>query len=354
MSTFNLALQNVSLSRKKMSDEAETTIKGKNTLAEVRAVVERSESFKQELRDSMSHPIILLSKQFAAMQLKGESLLSGVAASDQEIQAMFEQVHSIDPSLTADNLNKEILESSQPLKSFLKNHSHSSHYIFQLKKCTTEACVLCSEHKIRLPSDIFSSLTWLPLPLLDLSKEHYQPFELVYGKEVSEKDRPSLKGSWEDEEAVAADTSNKDLFNAAKVRDVIVCQECYKPRCIYAKGKLSWTERVATKKVKESRLFTCGCALFPECSSYHGTIVVRQKLSCSAPMEAQYFSAKLVYFPPVCYYCGCPEETLCQNDEIAKLKEEYAVVRPICFLCLSSGKKVFTSHPSNMAKRKKL
>ncbi len=117
-------------------------------------------------------------------------------------------------------------------------------------------------------------------------------------------------------------------------------------------GKLSWEEKVSVRRVKESRLFTCGCALFPECSSCHEVIVVRQKMSCSATIEAQYYSAKLVSFPPVCYYCGCPEETLC-NAEITKLREEYSVVRPICFLCVASGKKVYTSHPSNMAKRKK-
>ncbi len=53
------------------------------------------------------------------MELKGEPLLSGVAATDQEIQAMFERVHLIDPNLTVDNLNKDAIEASQPLQAFL-------------------------------------------------------------------------------------------------------------------------------------------------------------------------------------------------------------------------------------------
>ena len=50
---------------------------------------------------------------------------------------------------------------------------------------------------------------------------------------------------------------------------------------------------------------------------------------------------KLYYhqFEPVCYYCGLDEETLVENDEIREFKTSYAVVYPICFLCLSDGKK---------------
>ena len=103
-----------------------------------------------------------------------------------------------------------------------------------------------------------------------------------------------------------------------------------------------------------SQLYTCGCALFPPLSNFHGIIVVRQNISCISPIEAQYYSSKLVSFPPVCYHCGCAEETLVTDAEITELKQQYSVVRPICFLCKSSGKNVFTSHPSNMAKRKKI
>ncbi|SMN01555.1 hypothetical protein SPONL_2127 [uncultured Candidatus Thioglobus sp.] len=353
MSTLNLALQNMSLARKKMPDEAEASVKGKNTLTDIRAEIERSTDLKDELRDSMSHPMILLAKQFSAMKLKGQPLRSGVAATDQEIDAMFERVRVIEPGLTASNLTKDVIEASPPLQLFLKTHSHSSHYVFQLKKCTSETCCFCSDHKICLPSDIFSSLSWLPLPLLDSTKEHYQSFDTIYGQEVSGKDRPSLMGDWVDADAVTADASNKDLFNATKVRDVIRCQECHKPRCIFSKSKLSLVDKCIVERVKDSSLFTCGCGLFHKSSSFFETIVVRQKISCTAPMEAQYFSSKLVSFPPVCYYCGCPEEMLSTDPAIAQLKEEYSVVRPICFLCVSSGKKVYTSHPSNMAKRRK-
>ena len=72
-------------------------------------------------------------------------------------------------------------------------------------------------------------------------------------------------------------------------------------------------------------------------------------------MEAQYYSAKLVSFPPVCYYCRLPvPEEFLVNDKMVELKWMYAVVRPICLFCKAEGKKVFTSHQSNIAKKRKV
>ena len=82
-------------------------------------------------------------------------------------------------------------------------------------------------------------------------------------------------------------------------------------------------------------------------------IVVRQNWTCSPVVKAQYYSAKLVSFAPVCYYCGLSQASLVNNDEVVALKQKYAVVRPICFFCKANGKKVYTSHPTNVAKRQK-
>ena len=86
----------------------------------------------------------------------------------------------------------------------------------------------------------------------------------------------------------------------------------------------------------------------------------------STTIETQYYSATLVSFPPVCYYCGCGEESLvcyycgCGEESLVvdedtqKLKEQYAVVRPLCFLCKSEGKTHFVRMPTNIRKRPRL
>ena len=74
---------------------------------------------------------------------------------------------------------------------------------------------------------------------------------------------------------------------------------------------------------------------------------------CSSYLEPQYYSSVLVHFPPACYYCGLGEDSLVNDDELKELKEMYAVVYPICFICQSDGKKPHCKQPSNLAKRRK-
>ena len=64
-------------------------------------------------------------------------------------------------------------------------------------------------------------------------------------------------------------------------------------------------------------------------------------------METQYYSAILVSFPPVCYYCGGGEESLIEDDNTIELRKEYAVVRPLWFFCKSEGKVPFVRMPKN-------
>ena len=149
MSTLNLSLQNVSLSRKKMSDIAETIIKGKKTLIEVRQALENHPAFKEEFQDSMSQPITTLTRCFSAMKLKDEPVHVFNGAPEVDMQIVFQTLHSIEPNLQINNLTK-VLDSSTPLKTFLREHSCSTNYSFQLKKCSSstastalQMCIAC-------------------------------------------------------------------------------------------------------------------------------------------------------------------------------------------------------------------
>jgi len=115
MSTLNLSLQNVSLSRKKMSDIAETIIKGKKTLIEVRQALENHPAFKEEFQDSMSQPITTLTRCFSAMKLKDEPVHVFNGALEVDMQIVFQTLQSIEPNLQINNLTKEVLDGSAPL-----------------------------------------------------------------------------------------------------------------------------------------------------------------------------------------------------------------------------------------------
>ncbi len=82
--------------------------------------------------------------------------------------------------------------------------------------------------------------------------DKYKKFEEVYGTTTTEKDLPSLQGCGDK----AADEAFKHLLNAGKVRGLVRCGVCQKPRCIYFAMKLSAAEANAMEQVKDSNVYT--------------------------------------------------------------------------------------------------
>lgn len=282
------------------------------------------------------------------MKIKEEGVNIAIPATDDEITDHFENIRFIEPSLEQHHeVNQKILKTATSLKKFLDHHCSSTKYLFHIKKCTDMSCYYCQQHPIRMQASEFASLSFIPLPTLLPNKEKYAGFDALFGTPPDEKDCPSSQksvGAQNDEE-------NKSILVSTKVRATIVCGECTKPRAVYAKSKLTVDEQGQLTDVKNSWLYTCGSSLFPPTSPLHNTMVVRQNITCESPVESQYYSATLVHFPPVCYWCGGQEETLVLDDEYYNLRAHYQTVRAICFFCKAQGKSPFTRHPLNSAKR---
>ena len=270
MSTLNLALQNVSLMRHKMDDDMERAIKHKNNISAIREAIEEVTGLGEAVQDSSSPVITLLNERFSRMKLKEYPIIPRPAASQDDVTDCFESVHFIDGSLRMGELNRETLRNAKELQAFMAKHCHSTHYLFQIKKCTEESCFHCGAHPICL-SEMFQDIHFVPLPLLDASKNHYKKFEEMYGQLPSEADRPSITSATS--EAKAIDKENKKLLIASKVRAVIVCVECMKPRCVYAAGALTLDEKKCLKPLLCGRMYSCGCELFPPDHPLHSTTV---------------------------------------------------------------------------------
>ncbi len=215
-------------------------------------------------------------------------------------------------------LRKDDLKDKKPLHGFMKELCIQTLYLFQVKKCLQPSCTYCKAHPVHVSPEQFSSLHYSPLPLFDASKTKYKTFESLYGSLPSSKDQPSSKPS-SYPEAAEADSKHKAILKSAKVRKVIVCGECQKPRCVYAGTRLTREQDVLLQEVVESKVYTCGSTLFYPNTPFDDTIVVKENISCADPMEASYYSAALVKFPPVCYYCGKDEGGLV-TEGVAELK----------------------------------
>ena len=159
---------------------------------------------------------------------------------------IFQHNHGIDPAITAEKLRNEDLKDKTPLLEFMSKHCQRSPYAFQVKKCSDDTCSYCKAH-----------VTYLPLSLLDAN---YQP--LILKTEPLVKDQPSSKPS-SNEEAVEADRNHKPILKNTKVRKVISCDDCCKPRCIYSATRLTREQEVFVQLVVESGVYTMWICYFP-------------------------------------------------------------------------------------------
>lgn len=124
-------------------------------------------------------------------------------------------------------MDKLNLKDNVALHQFMKKHCLQTPYVFQVKKCLDADCSYCTKHPIQITPEQFSSLQYLPLPHLHDSKS-YLPFEKVYGKEPSDKDRPSSQIT-SNSVAAEVDTQHKALLKNTKVRQVIFVENAINP-----------------------------------------------------------------------------------------------------------------------------
>ena len=177
MLVFNLALQNVSLSRQRMEDHFDAMVQ-KNTLSDLRSSLESNSELHSSYQKSMKVPIKAVSDQFRSMKLKDEPISINSPASNDDITDMVEYVRFIDPAISKD-LSADTFNNASALKEFVDSHCHSSIYAFQVKKCLNASCYYCSERPVVMDKELFSSISFLPLPILDNKKEHFSTFSEV-------------------------------------------------------------------------------------------------------------------------------------------------------------------------------
>jgi hypothetical protein len=198
---------------------------------------------------------------------------------------------------------------------------------------------------------VFKDLDFVPDPMPG-PEGVFLPFEEVYNvMETNDLGRPSLSMKAPTSEI---DKNNSALLKGTRVRDVIKCSECARPRCIFAATRLTNEEILAVKAVKDEDNYICGDVLFQEDSIYYDKIVVRNLLSCAKIMETTYYAKKIssAHFPSVCFHCGSGNTII--DEGIQNLKRKFKVVRPICGECKQAGKEPVVKCQVNVAKKPRL
>ena len=124
MSIFNLGLQSVGLMREKQDADFEKAADKCKNMSDLRAAASKSPEFKDSALDSIAPVKVLLTQLFERLQLKEESFKPITAASEEDINAIWNLIQEVEPSLVrGESLRKEHLH-KEGLRKFI-DHLYS-------------------------------------------------------------------------------------------------------------------------------------------------------------------------------------------------------------------------------------
>jgi hypothetical protein len=284
--------------------------------------------------------IDFLGDRFSRQTLKDEPFTVTVGASEDQVTAFYsEALSKIDPAFSVIGASRASMQSNPNFSAFLEKHTKIFTYAFMFRKCKDASCGFC--RPIRMPTDVFDELYWLPLPKLGVDKEHYCNFQTMYKEQPTEDDLPSAKkkpkktkrGAINQKEAVR----QRVKISGQNARSVITCAECGKPRVVYANNQLSSDQLDRLDSIVEGMIFICGAELADPESGLHGPLndgrpsnpVQVADITCRSAVEVAYYTAlPRLKLPNVCYKCG-------ESHSLQPLPPD-SQDHPVCTACAKS------------------
>lgn len=140
-------------------------------------------------------------------------------------------------------------------------------------------------------------------------------------------------------------------FTGDRVRSVVYCFRCRKPRCIYAQKQLSTRERILLEEITANSMFSCGSPLLPPIHLLGERISMRLFGSCDDPIELAFYSSHLVDSLCICCHCGSSEVKNVQRE--ADSTRRQCVTLPLCEQCKLFGRQARSLLPVKRGKKRR-
>ena len=191
MSIVNLELQAVALVREKMPEDMEKAASKCNSLKMLRQAAGKNSDFQKAALDSILAPVKILLTDIMRLELKGKNFQVFSAASEAEIESLWNSLLAIDHEMRLrHDVKIAAKDLSLALANFMEHCCKKCHYFCDILKCGKPECMLCKP--LRLPSSELSKLGHLPDPTPG-TDGHYKPFQEVFKKPTTEEYHPSAK-----------------------------------------------------------------------------------------------------------------------------------------------------------------
>ena len=310
MSIVNLGLQCVGMMRGQMFPEDEAAIAHCNSMSQIRLASGKRPDLIPAILDSIAPVKILLSDILQRLELHGEKFRVFPAASEQEMKDLWSAlIDDVDATLKYGEQYRKA--SLQNQVEFMSHCCQSRHYSFTIRSVANPP-VNCMCKPIRMPSDLFEQLHYLPDPQPS-QDGHYHSFSDVFGKPSSEDFRPIV---------FRRKKSSKNHFHSQSVSNMIQCEECEMWRLVNSKFKLTANEKKTLQSTLDDWTYTCGAQLQDlDLQGRLQEIVAMRVIRCREPVEKLYYSVGT--YEKICVYC-------CSNKDLSEKEQCY----PQCSECL--------------------
>lgn len=137
-------------------------------------------------------------------------------------------------------------------------------------------------------------------------------------------------------------------FTGDRVRRVVYCFRCSKPRCIYAQKQLSTRERILLEEITINSVFSCRSPLLPPIHPLNPRISMKIFRSCEDPVEMSFYCSNLGSMK-ICCYCGSSDATLCEEMP----GQRHGLTLPLCEQCKLAGRQARSLLPTKRTKIQK-
>lgn len=302
----NQGLQGVGMMRRPMTSELERLAKKCNSNEEMRKACEKEPKLKEALKESLDTPIELLKEIFLKLSIARTEFLLYEPSSDDDLDSFSTNYDCFDEGIKDLKLKAKVADFPK-FKHFLETHTSFRSYSFHIFKCEDLSCLFHKPLRGELPERF-------PDPVPTTSEDGDVKYS--EGSDPKEKHLPSKiedisKQSHEIPFTPTAQTAKNVGF-------VLRCDECKKPRLLYAKLKLKGEDISTLKRTLNDLLYVCGGSLREISGDENSNadisdkVFVRENLCCTSPIELPYYSVGT--YQSICIFCGC-SETLTNTPE---------------------------------------
>ena len=279
----------------------------------------KARRLREQFTAAIHKVIALVKERLTMLELKGKRVECPKPAPPEVEAELHSALLSFDCQYDPKYRLMSELKKMTTIQAYLSDteHTFDSTYMLSYQDCEEKDCKFGCRGWDGIPSKVKSILRCKPVLPMNNPKNpgHMYSYDeaMALPGGTSECDFPSKQGLGG---AAVKERQNRDRgkeLHPSKVRAVVSCSDCGRPRCVFTKVMPTELQRRKFDTYLETVNYTCGDALFPEGLEDSDTQLAEvfynsEALTCRNDMELHFFNYAGLRgrdeFEHVCFRCG--------------------------------------------------